>query len=87
MIALAASGGHTVLIPRMAAAHLPPTLTARPVTDSTLTRTIETAVRHGTAHEPAIAAGLTTLRALSDSTADTTQDPQGGVGKRPSADT
>ncbi|MFJ2863759.1 LysR family transcriptional regulator [Kitasatospora sp. NPDC087314] len=65
MIALAASGGHTVLIPRMAAAHLPPTLTARPVTDSTLTRTIETAVRHGTAHEPAIAACLTALHTLS----------------------
>ncbi|MER6433741.1 LysR family transcriptional regulator [Streptomyces sp900105245] len=76
MIALAASGGHTVLIPRMATTHLPPTLTARPVTDNTLTRTIETAVRHGTGHEPAIAAGLATLRALTDSTADTTQDPK-----------
>lgn len=71
MIALAASGGHTVLIPHMAAAHLPPTLTARPVSDSTLTRTIEIAVRHGTAHEPAIAACLDVLRTLSDTTADT----------------
>ncbi|MFD4785921.1 LysR family transcriptional regulator [Streptomyces sp. NPDC058459] len=70
MIALAASSGHTVLIPRMAAVHLPPTLVARPVTDGTLTRTIETAVRHGTGHEPAITAGLTTLRALSDSRAE-----------------
>ncbi|MEU5764303.1 LysR family transcriptional regulator [Streptomyces asoensis] len=69
MIALAASGGHTALIPRLAAAHLPPTLTARPVTDSTLTRTIETAVRHGTAHEPAIAAALAALRGLVHSTA------------------
>ncbi|MBK3630134.1 LysR family transcriptional regulator [Streptomyces sp. MBT49] len=73
MIALAASGGHTVLVPRMAATRLPPALAARPVTDTALTRTIEAAVRHGTAHEPAIAAGLTALRALSDSTTDTTQ--------------
>jgi DNA-binding transcriptional LysR family regulator len=58
MIALAASGGHTVLIPRLATNHLPPTLTVRPVTDPTLTRTIETAVRHGTADHPAIAACL-----------------------------
>lgn len=64
MIALAASGGHTVLVPHLAAAHLPPTLTARPVTDNTLTRTIEIAVRHGTAHEPAIAACLNELRTL-----------------------
>ncbi|WP_448316836.1 LysR family transcriptional regulator [Streptomyces sp. CO7] len=64
MIALAASGGHTALVPRMAAADLPPSLTARPVTDSTLTRTIETAVRHGTAHEAGIAAGLAALRAI-----------------------
>ncbi|GGV00226.1 LysR family transcriptional regulator [Streptomyces litmocidini] len=63
MIALAASGGHTVLVPRMAAAHLPPALTARPVTDSALTRTIETAVRPGTAHEPGIAACLAALHA------------------------
>ncbi|MGQ5640154.1 MULTISPECIES: LysR family transcriptional regulator [unclassified Streptomyces] len=68
MIALAASGGHTVLIPHMAAANLPSTLMARPVTDNTLTRTIEVAVRHGRAHEPAIAACLTALRALSYST-------------------
>ncbi|WP_030277465.1 LysR family transcriptional regulator [Streptomyces sp. NRRL B-24484] len=64
MIALAALGGHTVLVPQLAAAHLPPTSTARPVTDTTLVRTIETAVRHGTAHESAIAACLAALRAL-----------------------
>ncbi|MEV4557940.1 LysR family transcriptional regulator [Kitasatospora sp. NPDC049285] len=64
MIALAASGGHTVLIPRMAAVRLPPVLAAWPVTDSTLARTIETAVRPGTVHEPAIAAGLAALRDL-----------------------
>ncbi|MFD7088452.1 LysR family transcriptional regulator [Streptomyces sp. NPDC059896] len=34
MIALAASGGHTVLIPRMATARLPRALSVRPVTDS-----------------------------------------------------
>ncbi|MFE0654609.1 LysR family transcriptional regulator [Streptomyces sp. NPDC059534] len=74
MIALAASSGHTVLIPHIAAAHLPPTLTARPVTDNTLTRTIETAVRHGTAHEPTIAACLTALRTLSNSAAYTAEN-------------
>lgn len=89
MIALAASGGHTVLIPQMAAVHLPPTLTARPVTDHTLARTIETAVRQGTTHEPAIAACLSTLRTLSNSTADTRESKtfQGCAGKRPSIDT
>ncbi|MFJ6182640.1 LysR family transcriptional regulator [Streptomyces sp. NPDC092295] len=76
MIALAASSGHTVLIPRMATAHLPPALSVRPVTDTTLARTIETAVRHGTANEPAIAACLTALHALTpDSPADTTNTP------------
>lgn len=64
MIALAASGGHTVLIPRMATAYLPPAMAVRPVTDSALARTVEVAVRHGTVHEPAIAACLATLRAL-----------------------
>ncbi|GAB2713213.1 LysR family transcriptional regulator [Kitasatospora kifunensis] len=64
MIALAESAGHTALIPRMAATHLPPALTTRPVTDRTLARTIEIAVRHGTAHEPAIAACLETMRTL-----------------------
>ncbi|MFB7037437.1 MULTISPECIES: LysR family transcriptional regulator [unclassified Streptomyces] len=63
MIALAASGGHTTLIPRMAAGHLPPTMMARPVTDSSLTRTVETAIRHGTDREPAISACLAALRA------------------------
>ncbi|MFD7448785.1 LysR family transcriptional regulator [Kitasatospora sp. NPDC059827] len=58
MTALAASGGHTVLIPRIATDRLPPTLTVRPVSDTTLTRTIETAVRQGTAHQPTIAACL-----------------------------
>ncbi|MFJ4633779.1 LysR family transcriptional regulator [Streptomyces sp. NPDC088847] len=71
MIALAASVGHTLLIPRLATTHLPPMLAARPVTDSTLTRTIETAVRHGTAHEAAIAAGLTALRTLDGATGTT----------------
>ncbi|MFG2846309.1 LysR family transcriptional regulator [Kitasatospora sp. NPDC048296] len=64
MIALAGSAGHTALIPRMAATDLPPALIARPVTDGTLARTIEIAVRHDTAHDPAIAACLTTLRTL-----------------------
>ncbi|MFF3074383.1 LysR family transcriptional regulator [Kitasatospora sp. NPDC057904] len=64
MIALAESAGHAALIPRLATAHLPSTLTARPVADDTLTRRIEVAVRHNTAHEPAIAAGLDVLRTL-----------------------
>ncbi|WP_353963908.1 LysR family transcriptional regulator [Streptomyces sp. NBC_00233] len=64
MIALAASGGYIALIPSMAAAHLPLTLSVRPLTDSTLVRTIEIAVRHGTIDEPAIAACLTALYAL-----------------------
>ncbi|TQF01740.1 LysR family transcriptional regulator [Kitasatospora acidiphila] len=64
MIALAESAGHTALIPRMAATHLPPALIARPVTDGTLARTIEIAIRHDTAHEPAIAACLNTLHTL-----------------------
>ena len=67
MIALAASGGHPVLIPRMATAHLPPALTVRPVTDDTLARTIEIAVRHGTAHEPVITVCLDMLRDLGSS--------------------
>jgi DNA-binding transcriptional LysR family regulator len=69
MIALAASGGHTVLIPRLATDRLPPTLTVRPVTDHTLTRTIESAVRHGTAHQPAIAACLRTADPVRSTTA------------------
>ncbi|MGW3631122.1 LysR family transcriptional regulator [Streptomyces sp. NPDC005122] len=73
MIALAASGGHPVLIPRMATARLPSTLIVRPVTDATLARTIEVAVRHATAQEPAIAVCLDMLRALgSDSAPDDT---------------
>ncbi|MEE1788512.1 LysR family transcriptional regulator [Streptomyces sp. SP17BM10] len=64
MIALAESAGHAALVPRLAATRLPPTLTARPVTDGTLSRRIEVAVRHGAAHEPAIAAGLDLLRTL-----------------------
>ncbi|WP_432246737.1 LysR family transcriptional regulator [Streptomyces sanyensis] len=89
MIALAAGGGHTALIPHLAAAHLPPMLTARPVTDSTLTRTIETAVRPGTAHEPAVAAGLTALRAPGDGTdgAPGWRTPRENAGKRPPAGT
>ncbi|MFJ4186828.1 LysR family transcriptional regulator [Kitasatospora sp. NPDC089509] len=58
MVALAAGGGHTALIPRLATHGLPPNLTARPVTDRGLARTIETAVRQGTAHQPAVAACL-----------------------------
>ncbi|MFD5567513.1 LysR family transcriptional regulator [Streptomyces cadmiisoli] len=64
MIALAASGGHPVLLPRMAATHLPPTLTARPVADDRLARTIEIAARPGATHEPTFAACLTALRTL-----------------------
>ncbi|MFJ3791379.1 LysR family transcriptional regulator [Kitasatospora sp. NPDC090091] len=64
MIALAASAGHAALIPRMATTHLPPALTARPVTDATLARTIGIAVRHDTAHEPAIAACVDALRGI-----------------------
>ncbi|MFJ5521305.1 LysR family transcriptional regulator [Streptomyces griseoluteus] len=66
MIALAASGRHTVLLPRMAAVGLPPTLAARPVADDTLSRTIAVAIRHGTANEPAIAACLTALQEWAD---------------------
>ncbi|WP_432030699.1 LysR substrate-binding domain-containing protein [Streptomyces sp. 1222.5] len=75
MIALAATGGHSVLIPHMAAAHLPSVLTARPVTDRTLTRTIETAVRHGTANEPAIAAALSALRMCADASRPDSSGP------------
>ncbi|MEV7603011.1 LysR family transcriptional regulator [Kitasatospora sp. NPDC089797] len=64
MVALAAGGGHTALVPRLAARHLPPGLTARPVADRTLSRTIETAVRHGTADQPAVAACLATAARL-----------------------
>jgi DNA-binding transcriptional LysR family regulator len=60
MTALAASSGHTVLVPRLATDRLPSALTVRPVTDPALTRTIETAVRQGTAGRPAIAACLET---------------------------
>lgn len=71
MITLAARGGHTTLIPHMATAHLPLTLTAHPVTDNMLTRTIETAVRQGAAHEPTIGACLDAFHTLdSNSTAD-----------------
>ncbi|MFD1275042.1 LysR substrate-binding domain-containing protein [Streptomyces kaempferi] len=69
MIALAASGGHPVLIPRLATARLPTTLTVRPVTDETLARTIEVAVRHATAQEPAIAVCLDLLRDLGSGSA------------------
>ncbi|MFG2141085.1 LysR family transcriptional regulator [Streptomyces sp. NPDC048650] len=76
MIALAASGGHPVLIPRLATAHLPPTLTMRPVTDNALARTIEIAIRHGTEHEPAIAACLDALdKLVSTSTAGSAGTP------------
>ncbi|MEV5982453.1 LysR family transcriptional regulator [Streptomyces sp. NPDC052114] len=64
MASLAAGGGHAALVPRMATAHLPPTLITRPVADRALTRTIEAAVRHGTAHESALAACLDALRDL-----------------------
>ncbi|WP_431776889.1 LysR family transcriptional regulator [Streptomyces cucumeris] len=64
MIALAAKGGHPVLLPRMATRHLPPTLTARLTTDATLTRTVDIAVRPGTPQEPAITAALRALEAI-----------------------
>ncbi|GAA1991182.1 LysR family transcriptional regulator [Kitasatospora viridis] len=64
MIALAESTGHTALIPALAAAHLPPTLTARPVTDTALARTIEVALRPDTPSEPALTACLDLLRTL-----------------------
>lgn len=64
MVALAAAAGHVALVPRMAAAHLPPHLTARPVTDPAAARTVEVAIRRDTAREPAVAACLATLRPL-----------------------
>ncbi|MBL1083665.1 LysR family transcriptional regulator [Streptomyces actinomycinicus] len=70
MIALAASGGHPVVLPRMAAAHLPPSLVARPVADPALARTIEIVVRNGAGHEPAIAACLEVLLTLAPSSTD-----------------
>ncbi|MCF3130421.1 LysR family transcriptional regulator [Streptomyces olivochromogenes] len=70
MIALAASGGHPVLLPRMAAAHVPPTVTTRPVADDTLARTIEIAARPNATREPPIAACLRALRTLTASIRD-----------------
>ncbi|WP_212912243.1 hypothetical protein [Streptomyces sp. TS71-3] len=64
MAALAASGGHPALIPRLAAAHLPLLLTTRPVADGSLARTTGIAVRHGTAREPEIVAGLKSLQTM-----------------------
>lgn len=69
MLALAASGGQAALVPRMAATRLPPSLVTRPVADSSLTRTIEAAVRLGTAHEPATAACLKALGEVASGTA------------------
>ncbi|MFE4645916.1 hypothetical protein [Streptomyces sp. NPDC056730] len=48
------------------------------MTDSTLARTIETAVRHGTADEPAIAACLTALHALTPGSPANTADLNSG---------
>ncbi|MFF2126215.1 LysR family transcriptional regulator [Streptomyces olivochromogenes] len=70
MIALAASSGHPVVLPRMAAVHLPPTLVARPVADPTLARTIEIVTRIDAGHEPAIGACLDVLRSLTPSSTD-----------------
>ncbi|GAA4986889.1 LysR family transcriptional regulator [Kitasatospora paranensis] len=64
MLALAASGGQVALVPLMAVAALPPSLTARPVADGRLAREVEAAVRPGTAREPAVAACLRALRDL-----------------------
>ncbi|MFF8731673.1 LysR family transcriptional regulator [Streptomyces sp. NPDC015171] len=64
MIALAASGGHPVLVPRMAATRLPPALSVRPVTDRMLARRIEIATRHGATREPGTGACLQALRTL-----------------------
>ncbi|MEU6404982.1 LysR family transcriptional regulator [Streptomyces sp. NPDC046985] len=64
MTALAAGSGLPVLIPRMAAAGLPPALITRPVTDTALARTIEIAVRRGTAGDPKTVACVEALRAV-----------------------
>ncbi|WP_199573524.1 LysR family transcriptional regulator [Streptomyces murinus] len=64
MIALTASGGLPVVLPRMAAAQLPPGLVVRPVADPALARTIEVAVRRGATQEPPVAACLEAVRAL-----------------------
>ncbi|WP_153814439.1 LysR family transcriptional regulator [Streptomyces sp. SUK 48] len=64
MIALTASCGLPVVLPRMAAAHLPPGLAVRPVADPSLARTIEVAVRHGASQEPPVAACVEAVRAL-----------------------
>ncbi|MFI0812332.1 LysR family transcriptional regulator [Streptomyces echinatus] len=80
MIALAASGGHPVVLPRMAAVHLPPTLVARPVADPALARTIEIATRIDAGHEPAIGACLDVLRSLAPSS---THDGAGATSRLP----
>ncbi|MFY4721347.1 LysR family transcriptional regulator [Streptomyces sp. LaBMicrA B280] len=64
MIALSASGGLPVVLPRMAAVRLPPGLLARPVADPALARTIEVAVRRGATREPPVAACLEAVRSL-----------------------
>ncbi|BBC96278.1 LysR family transcriptional regulator [Streptomyces griseofuscus] len=64
MIALTASCGLPVVLPRMAADRLPPGLVVRPVADPALARTIEVAVRRGAIHEPPVAACLEAVRAL-----------------------
>nr|WP_145485116.1 MULTISPECIES: LysR family transcriptional regulator [Streptomyces] len=71
MIALAASCGLPVVLPRMAAAQLPPGLLARPLDDLSLARTIEAAARRGAMREPPVAACLEAVRALvPDATGD-----------------
>ncbi|MER8184661.1 LysR family transcriptional regulator [Kitasatospora sp. NPDC094015] len=64
MLALAAAGRLTALVPRLALAALPPGLAARPLAEPAPARTIEVAVRRGSAQEPAVAACLAALDRL-----------------------
>ncbi|MFJ1706006.1 LysR family transcriptional regulator [Kitasatospora sp. NPDC088346] len=61
MLALAAAGGQVALVPRLALAALPPGLVARPLADPAPARSVEVALRRGSAGEPAVAACLTAL--------------------------
>ncbi|WP_063774072.1 LysR family transcriptional regulator [Streptacidiphilus rugosus] len=62
MTALADLGGHVALVPGLAASHMPPTLTTRPLRHGTLSRTIDIALRSGTERDPAITAALRLLQ-------------------------
>ncbi|MFI6448444.1 LysR family transcriptional regulator [Kitasatospora sp. NPDC050543] len=64
MLALVAAGGRAALVPRLALSALPPGLIALPVAGGGPARTIEAAVRQGSADEPAVAACLGALDAL-----------------------